>query len=118
MHFQSEPGQAKLISVIIGTIYDVFVDIRPESPTFGKWGAREIDAEKHEQIFIPVGFAHGFAVLSESAHVLYKVSSVFNPETEKTFCFDDPFVGIEWPFEHPLLSEKDRNALSFAEVVR
>ncbi|NGX37488.1 MAG: dTDP-4-dehydrorhamnose 3,5-epimerase [Chlamydiae bacterium] len=117
MHFQSEPGQSKLISVIVGTIYDVFVDIRPHSATFGKWGACELAAKNHEQLFIPVGFAHGFAVLSEEAHIVYKVSNVFNPETEKTFCYDDPDVGIVWPIEHPILSEKDRNAPCLKEVM-
>lgn len=118
MHFQSSPGQAKLVGVIIGKIYDVFVDIRPDSPTFGQWGCYELDAEKHEQIFIPAGFAHGFVVLSDTAHVVYKVSTLYHPQTEKTFRFDDPQVGIQWPVSHPLLSEKDRLAANFAEVVK
>ena len=117
MHFQSSPGQAKLITVIVGTIYDVFVDIRTGSPTFGKWGARELDASANEQLFIPVGFAHGFAVLSDIAHVMYKVSSVFDSETEKTFRHDDPQVGIEWPFENPILSERDLNAPLLKEAL-
>ena len=71
------------------------------SATFGKWGARELDASRHEQLFIPVGFAHGFAVLSETVHVIYKVSTIFNPETERTFCYDDPEIGIEWPITNP-----------------
>lgn len=118
MHFQSTPGQAKLISVISGTIYDVFVDIRPNSPTFGKWAAVELDAKRNEQLFIPAGFAHGFGVLSDSAHVLYKVSSLYHPDTEKSFRFDDPAVGIAWPIERPILSEKDRLAPNFNEVVK
>lgn len=117
MHFQSEPGQAKLVSCIVGRIYDVFVDIRPNSPTFGKWGALEMDAERQEQIFIPEGFAHGFATLSDKAYVLYKVSSLFHPETEKTFYYEDPTIKIEWPFSDPILSERDRRAPSFQEVV-
>ena len=116
MHFQSEPGQAKLISVIVGAIYDVFVDIRPHSPTFGKWSGYLLESEKHEQLFIPVGFAHGFAVVSEGAHVMYKVSSVFNPHTEKSFHYNDSKVGIKWPVAHPILSEKDRSAPKFNEV--
>ncbi len=117
MHFQSSPGQAKLIFVALGTIYDVFVDIRKESKNFGKWGARVLDSSKGQQLYLPAGFAHGFAVLSESAHVLYKVSSVFNPKTERTFRFDDPEVGIEWPISEPILSEKDRGALTLKEVL-
>lgn len=114
MHFQSSPGQAKLITVITGTIYDVFVDIRPESPHFGQWGAVELD-QRH-QLLIPVGFAHGFAVLSDTAHVMYKVSSFYHPETEKGFRYNDPTVGIKWPIENPILSEKDRNAAMFEEI--
>ncbi len=117
MHFQSDPGQAKLISVISGTIYDVYVDIRPASSTFGRWGAKELDSSQPEQLFIPEGFAHGFAVLSDTAHVLYKVSTIFNPEMEKTFRFDDPTVGIEWPVDTPILSKRDQNAPSFQEVI-
>lgn len=116
MHFQTVPGQAKLVSVLVGVIYDVFVDIRPHSPTFGKWGARELDAQKGEQLYIPVGFAHGFAVLSDGAHVLYKVSSVYNSETEKTFRFDDPDVGIKWPVDNPIISERDKTAPLFKEL--
>lgn len=115
MHFQSKPGQGKLITVIAGAIYDVFVDIRSDSETFGKWGSCILDANEHEQLFIPVGFAHGFAVLSDSAHVIYKVSALFNPSTEKSFRFDDPEVGIEWPIDHPILSERDRLAPSLRE---
>ncbi|MDN3507061.1 MAG: dTDP-4-dehydrorhamnose 3,5-epimerase [Simkaniaceae bacterium] len=118
MHFQSFPGQAKLVSVVVGTIYDVYVDIRKDSPTFGQWGARELAAEKHEQLYVPNGFAHGFAVLSETAHVIYKVSSDYNPETEKSFRFDDPEVGIEWPIDHPILSERDKTAPLFSEVLK
>lgn len=117
MHFQSRPGQAKLITVIVGTIYDVFVDIRKDSPTFGKWGSYTLEAKNHEQLFLPVGFAHGFATLSEIAHVVYKVSAPFDPDTEKTFHFNDPEVGIEWPIENPILSERDKTALPLREVL-
>lgn len=114
MHFQSTPGQAKLITVISGAIYDVFVDIRPNSETFGKWEGVEL--KSGQQLLIPVGFAHGFAALDD-AHLLYKMSSFYHPETEKGFRYDDPAVGIQWPFEDPILSERDRNASSFKEVV-
>lgn len=117
MHFQSEPGQAKLVSVLKGKILDVVVDIRPESPTFGKWLGVELDDVKHQQLFVPVGFAHGFCVLSEQgALVNYKVSSLFNPATEKTFRFDDPFIAISWPTSSPLVSPRDHNAPNFNEV--
>lgn len=115
LHYQTSPGQAKLISVLLGTIYDVYVDIRHDSPTFGKWGGCTLDASCSEQLFIPVGFAHGFAVLSDEAHVMYKVSSVFNPETEKTLRFDDPFIGIKWPVDAPILSDRDKSAPGFRE---
>jgi len=115
MHFQTTPGQAKLVMAVTGKIYDVFVDIRPNSDTFGKWGAVEL--EGMQQLLVPVGFAHGFAVLSESAHVLYKVSSFYHPETEKTFRYDDPDIGISWPVENPILSERDRKAPNFKECM-
>jgi dTDP-4-dehydrorhamnose 3,5-epimerase len=114
MHFQSTPGQAKLITVISGKIYDVFVDIRPDSETFGKWEGVELI--QGQQLLIPVGFAHGFAALDD-VHLLYKMSSFYHPETEKGFRYDDPAVGIKWPFEDPILSERDRNASNFEEIV-
>lgn len=117
MHFQKNPGQAKLISVLHGKIFDVVVDIRPHSPTFKCWEAIILDAEKHEQLFIPVGFAHGFLVLSEDAHIFYKVSNFYNPAQEKTFRFDDPQIGIEWPVKDFLISPRDLAAPSFDEVV-
>lgn len=118
LHFQEKPGQAKLISVIKGMILDVVVDIRKESPTFGKWKKILLDANQAAQIFIPVGFAHGFAVLSEEAHVFYKVSSLFDPQQEKTIRYDDADLAIDWPFTAPILSERDRLAPSFREAMR
>ncbi len=116
MHFQRSPGQAKLVSVIKGKIFDVVVDIRPESATKGKWLGIYLEAEKHQMLFIPVGFAHGFCVLSEDAHLLYKVSSPYDPNEEKGFHFDDPDIGIIWPITKPILSERDLKAPSFKEV--
>ena len=113
LHFQTRPGQGKLMRVTRGKIFDVAVDIRPDSPTFGRWSGCELDAESHRQLWVPVGFAHGFCVLSDVAEVLYKVTSVYNPETEKGFRWDDPTVGVEWPVEAPLLSERDQNAPTF-----
>lgn len=116
MHFQSEPGQAKLVRVIEGCIFDAAVDIRPDSPTFGKWEGVILDSEKHEQLFVPVGFAHGFLVLSQRAQVLYKVSTVYNPETETGFIWNDPDIGIEWPVENPLVSKRDMEGPTFREM--
>ncbi len=118
MHFQNFPGQAKLITVITGRIFDVVVDIRKSLPTFGKWEGVYLDGDTHEQLFIPVGFAHGFCVVSEEAHVLYKVSTIYDPKEEKTFLYNDPSVGIKWPVGAPLLSERDRQAPSFNEALR
>ena len=117
MHFQKGHKQAKLIFVILGEIYDVFVDMRRGSPTFGKYSAHTLCAKNKEQLYIPRGFAHGFAVLSETAHVLYKVSTPFCEKLEKGFCFNDPDVNIEWPIVDPLVSEKDRLAPRFHDLV-
>lgn len=114
MHFQK--GQAKLINVISGVIFDVFVDIRKGSPTFGKWEGVLLDASKRELLLIPDGFAHGFYVMSDEAHVLYKVSEVYDPKEEKSFRFDDKNVGINWPEGDKLVSGRDQNAPSFSEV--
>lgn len=116
MHFQSDPGQAKLVRVASGQIYDVIVDIRPDSPTFGRWEGVYLDGEKHEQLFIPIGFAHGFCVISPEAHVLYKTSSPYDIKTEKGFRFDDPEVGIKWPTTEPIISKKDQSSPYFYEL--
>lgn len=113
MHYQSVPGQAKLVRAAVGKIYDVAVDIRPGSATYGQWEAVILDDQSHHQLFIPVGFAHGFGVLSEEAHVCYKVSSLYDPKYEKGFRWDDPTIRIEWPIEHPIVSERDQQAPSF-----
>lgn len=117
MHFQRSPGQAKLITVLQGKIFDVFVDIDPDSSSFGKWEGVYLDAEQGEQLFIPIGYAHGFCVMSETAHVCYKVSSIYNPLEEKGFRYDDPFVGIKWPIQHPVLSERDKMSPLLNEVI-
>ena len=97
-------------------IFDVIVDIRPDSPFFGKWQGVYLDGETHEQLFIPVGFAHGFCAVSDSAHVYYKVSTVYNAETEKGFRFDDPQVAIVWPDIPLIVSKRDQTAPFFKEV--
>ena len=118
MHFQSFPGQAKLVRVAVGKIYDVAVDIRRESSTFGEWEGVILDDQNHHQLLIPVGFAHGFCVLSDEAHVLYKVSTPYDAKFEKGFQWNDPQINIQWPCEQPILSEKDLNALSLNEILR
>ena len=118
MHFQRSPGQAKLLRVVSGRILDVVVDIRASSPTFGRWHSVELDATEHRQLFVPVGFAHGFCVLSEVADVLYKVSSPYDPATEVGFAWNDPDVGIDWPITDPILSARDREAPAMREVVK
>jgi dTDP-4-dehydrorhamnose 3,5-epimerase len=116
MHFQSDPGQSKLVSVVSGRIYDVAVDIRPDSPYFGKWEGVFLEGGVHEQLYIPVGFAHGFCVVSDAgAFVHYKVSAPYDEVTERTFRFDDPAVAIQWPTSSPLVSSRDQGAPSLKE---
>lgn len=116
LHFQTSPGQAKLVRCARGRILDVAVDLRRGSPTFGRWEGYELDDVAHRQLFVPVGFAHGFCVLSDVADVNYKVSSYYDPETESGIAWDDPDVGVEWPVAEPLLSDRDRNAPRLADV--
>jgi dTDP-4-dehydrorhamnose 3,5-epimerase len=116
LHFQTEPGQAKLVRCPRGAILDVAVDLRRGSPTYGRWEGHVLDDERHRQLFVPVGFGHGFAVLSEVADVAYLLSSLYDPATEAGIRWDDPDVGVEWGVEDPLLSERDRSAPSLAEV--
>ena len=118
LHYQASPGQAKLIRVASGTIYDVAVDIRPDSPTFGKWYGATLDAESHAQLYVPIGFAHGFCVTSESADVVYKVTSVYDANTECGIRWNDPDIGVEWPLDAPILSERDQKTESFAEFTK
>ncbi len=114
LHYQSHPGQAKLIRVTRGRIFDVAVDIRPGSPTFGRWASAMLDAERHEQLYIPVGFAHGFCVVSDVADVVYKLGAVYDPSAECGIAHDDPELAIDWPVSTPRLSPRDRANESFA----
>jgi len=116
LHFQTEPGQAKLVRCARGEIFDVAVDLRRDSPTYGRWEGHLLDDETHHQLFVPVGFAHGFAVLSDVADVTYLCSSTYDPATESGIAWDDPEVGVEWPVSDPLVSERDRGAPTLAEV--
>lgn len=116
LHFQTKPGQAKLVRCPRGKIFDVAVDLRRESPTYCQWEGYELDDKNHRQLFVPVGFGHGFAVLSKTADVTYLCSSTYNPETESGIAWDDPAVGVEWPVDDPILSERDKTAQTLAEV--
>ena len=109
-------GQAKLVRCPSGRIWDVAVDLRPGSPTYKRWEGHELDDVSHHQLFIPEGFGHGFCVLSESADVLYRVSSYYDPELETGIAWDDPEIGIEWPIDDPVLSERDRDAPRLVEL--
>ena len=108
LHYQENPGQAKLVRVTQGEGADVAVDIRKDSPTFGQWSGVRLSSENHRQLYIPVGFAHGFCVLSDSAEFLYKCSAYYAPSGERGIFWNDPDIGIEWPIIEPILSEKDK----------
>jgi dTDP-4-dehydrorhamnose 3,5-epimerase len=116
MHFQ--PGQAKLVRCVRGGIFDVIVDIRVGSPTFGEWEGYQLDDQTHLQLFVPDGFAHGFCVLSDLADVTYKVTRYYDAATEGGFRFDDPAVGIDWPVARDQLiaSARDTGAPTLAEI--
>jgi dTDP-4-dehydrorhamnose 3,5-epimerase len=116
IHFQTTPGQAKLIRCARGAIVDVAVDLRKDSSTYGEWEAHVLDDETHRQLFVPVGFGHGFAVLSDVADVCYQVSSLYDPATEAGIAWDDPDVGVDWQVAEPLLSERDKSAPTLAEI--
>jgi len=117
LHYQSKPGQAKLIRVVSGKIFDVIVDLRPKSDTFGKWAGAYLDDQLHGQMFCPVGCAHGFFVISDFAEVCYKVSSLYNAKTECSLRYNDPDLAIQWPAEvfDPIISNRDNEAESFAD---
>jgi dTDP-4-dehydrorhamnose 3,5-epimerase len=116
IHFQTHPGQGKLVRVARGSVLDVVVDLRRGSATFGQWESFELDDDRAHQLFVPVGFGHGFCVTSEVADFVYKVTSYYDPATESGFRFDDPDVGIEWPDVELLYSERDRTAPRLAEI--
>ena len=119
LHLQLAPmAQAKLVRVSKGSIFDVAVDIRQNSPDFGKWVGITLSAEKGNQIFVPGGFAHGFVTLEDDCHVSYKVDNFYSAEHDRSIRFDDPLFGIEWPIagNEILLSDKDRNAPRFENI--
>lgn len=109
LHYQLGQPQGKLLRVVRGTVFDVAVDIRPSSPTFGKWSGLELSEHNQKQIWMPPGLAHGFLVLSESADFLYKTTDYYAPSQERCIAWDDPTLAIEWPLDGaPLLSDRDR----------
>lgn len=107
LHFQSPGDQGKLVSVLSGRIFDVVVDIRRQSPTFRQWVGLELDAQARRQIWIPAGYAHGFAALEDETTLFYKCDAPYRPDCERTVCWNDPDLGIDWPVADPLLSDKD-----------
>lgn len=119
LHYQIHQAQGKLVRVIVGEVYDVAVDLRKTSSTFGKWVGTKLSSANHDQIWIPVGFAHGFLVLSEWAEVQYKVTDYYAPEWERTLIWNDPEVGIEWPvgeISDPILSAKDASGMPLSKA--
>ena len=119
LHFQREPyAQAKLVRVVQGRVIDVAVDIRPGSPTFGKYVATELSGENHRQMFIPKGFAHGYVVLEDNTVFQYKCDEYYHPEVEDGIAWNDPQIGIEWPLpeDEIILSDKDRKRRTLREL--
>jgi len=118
LHFQSNPHQQdKLIRVVKGEIYDVVVDVRRNSNTFGSWHAEILSSENNYQLWVPKGFAHGFVVTSDDAVVLYKTTDYYHPECEKTIIYNDPEIGISWPIEIKNLSNKDSKGVTLKDLV-
>lgn len=119
LHYQVKQPQGKLVRVVRGAVFDVAVDIRPASPTFGKWVGVELSEDNHRQLWVPPGLAHGFLVLSESADFLYKTTDYYAPQYERSIAWNDPAIGIRWPLNgEPILSAKDGAAPTMAEGLR
>lgn len=119
LHYQIRHPQGKLVRVVAGEIYDVAVDLRRSSPTFAKWTGVELSADNKHQVWIPIGFAHGFYVLSEWAEVVYKTTDYYAPDWERTLLWNDPEIGIEWPLigrNPPILSTKDSQGKTIAQA--
>ena len=118
LHYQLPPkAQGKLVRILVGEVFDVAVDIRKDSPTFGQWVGEMLSAESKRQMWIPPGFAHGFLVLSDSAEFFYKTTDYYSPEYERSILWNDPALGIDWPsVDEPVLSTKDALAISFGGI--
>ena len=117
LHYQIKQPQGKLVRVVVGEIFDVGVDLRKSSPTFGKWDGALLSAENKRMLWIPPGFGHGFSVLSAHAHVLYKTTDFYSPQHERTILWNDPTLNIDWKIEgDPVVSAKDRDGKLFTEA--
>ena len=117
LHYQNPHAQGKLVRVVSGTVFDVVVDLRGSSATFGQWEGFRLDAFKHEMLWIPAGFAHGFLTMSGEADFIYKVDAFWSPESERTLMWNDPELAIEWPLPESdlILNDKDKAGMSFDE---
>jgi dTDP-4-dehydrorhamnose 3,5-epimerase len=118
LHFQSENPQGKLVRVVAGAVFDVVVDIRSDSPTYGRWIGETLSVDNQRQLWIPPGLAHGFLVVSESADFLYKTTEYYHPASERCLAWNDPLVAIDWPLHDkpPLVSDKDAKGLSLNQL--
>ncbi|SFR14180.1 dTDP-4-dehydrorhamnose 3,5-epimerase [Desulfoscipio geothermicus] len=116
LHFQNPNAQGKLVFVLQGEVFDVAVDIRAGSPTFGQWVGVTLSSENKRQLYIPEGFAHGFCVTSETALFAYKCTDIYNPAAEGGIIWNDPDIGIDWPIDNPILSEKDRGYQQLKDI--
>ena len=117
LHYQHPHAQGKLVTVIEGEIYDAVVDIRRNSPTFGKWFGVTLSEQNHLQLYIPPGFAHGFCVTSDHARVLYKCTDLYSPDCEHTILWNDPEIGIDWPVTEPVISDKDAKGVPLRDAL-
>ncbi len=118
LHFQTNPyAQAKIVRCIRGVVYDVAVDLRKQSPTFGKYIAVILSEYNHHQLYVPKGYAHGFLVLSDTAEVIYKVDNIYAPESERGLIWNDPYVGISWPVDDPVLVQKDESWPTLSSLI-
>ncbi len=116
LHFQNPHPQGKLISVLEGEVFDVAVDVRAGSPTFGEWVGEVLSSANRRQLYVPEGFAHGFVVIGDTALFSYKCTEYYHPETERSILWNDPEIGIEWPIGDPILSDKDSRAPRLAGI--
>ena len=116
LHYQHPQWQGKLVRAVVGKVFDVAVDIRRASPSFGKWTGVALTAENHRQLYIPPGFAHGFCVLSAVAELIYKCTQTYKPSDEAGILWNDPDIGIKWPIQNPILATKDKKARLLAEI--
>ena len=117
IHYQIQQAQGKLVRAVVGEVFDVAVDLRRSSPTFGQWVGERLSAENKKSLWVPEGFGHGFLVLSDVAEFLYRTTDFYAPEHERCIIWNDPYLNIEWPIDTPILSEKDKNNLTFKDFV-